>query len=71
MRALGSSAGALYGGKAPPLSRRDPRIRGVPFPTRRPTYAELERVYQALASVHVYGESAVGFLLSRYVVSCD
>ena len=70
MRALGSSAGALYGGKAPPLSRRDSRIRSVPFPTRRPTYAELERVYQALTAVHVYGESAVSFLVSRYVVGC-
>ncbi|XP_043219331.1 ankyrin repeat and zinc finger domain-containing protein 1-like isoform X1 [Amphibalanus amphitrite] len=55
VRALGSGAAALYGGKAPPLNRRDPRIRSVPFPTRRPTFAELERVYQALTCVHVYG----------------
>lgn len=35
------------------LQRSDPRIRTIPFPTRRPTMAEVQRVFQELTRVRV------------------
>jgi hypothetical protein len=40
------------GGAPAPLDRRDPRVRGVPFPVRRPTLAEAVRVAKVLATVY-------------------
>ncbi|KAI8437051.1 hypothetical protein MSG28_010423 [Choristoneura fumiferana] len=53
-RAVGPiNQGALFG-KTSPLSKDDPRIRVLPFPTRKPTYKEIQRVHETVASVEVY-----------------
>ena len=40
------------GGKAP-FVRGDPRLRGIPFPTRRPTLKEVQGVHTKLAAIYV------------------
>jgi hypothetical protein len=42
----------LFEGKNPPLSRRDPRVRRIPFATQRPTFNEARRVMARLATVN-------------------
>ena len=42
------------GGKTPLVSRDDPRVRGIPFSTRRPTFKEVKRVHACLASVYYH-----------------
>ncbi|KAG6546346.1 hypothetical protein Mapa_012387 [Marchantia paleacea] len=42
---------ALFGGENAPLDRNDPRLRRIPFTTRRPTFKEAQRVFRVLASV--------------------
>lgn len=69
VHALGSSSSALFGGRAPPLSRRDPRLRPVPFATRRPTHAEVLRVYTELSTVHVFGRCRRARPRSHWLVS--
>lgn len=34
------------------ISAKDPRVRSVPFPTRRPTLSEVARVYSMLMAMH-------------------
>uniref|UniRef100_A0A3Q3W032 VLRF1 domain-containing protein n=1 Tax=Mola mola TaxID=94237 RepID=A0A3Q3W032_MOLML len=46
----------FFGGRAAPLDNRDPRIRSLPFATRRPTFRETRRVHEVLSTVHVYGK---------------
>lgn len=46
-----ADTGTLFVGDSAPLSRSDPRLRRIPFPTRRPTLAEVKRVAVSLASV--------------------
>jgi hypothetical protein len=43
----------LYNYDAAVLQRSDPRIRTIPFPTRRPTLSELHRVFEELTKVKV------------------
>jgi hypothetical protein len=50
VHAPSANAGPLFGGEAPPLERGDPRVRSVPFTTRRPTFSEAKRVLAALLS---------------------
>ena len=45
----------LFGGKCPPFDRNDPRLRALPFPTRRATFKEVKRVYDVLSSIEIYG----------------
>nr|XP_032517484.1 ankyrin repeat and zinc finger domain-containing protein 1-like isoform X2 [Danaus plexippus plexippus] len=53
-RAVGSlNQGALFG-KNSPLNRDDVRVRALPFPTRKPTYKEVQRVHETVASLEVY-----------------
>ncbi len=52
-QAPGVNAAAIFGGDAPLLLRADPRVRPVPFPTRRPTFAEAKRVARTLLNVYV------------------
>lgn len=55
-RAVGPfNRGVLFGGKNPPLNKADSRLRRVPFPTRRATYNEVQRVHSLLATITVYG----------------
>ncbi|XP_038220783.1 ankyrin repeat and zinc finger domain-containing protein 1-like [Zerene cesonia] len=53
-RAVGSTNQAALFGKNSPLNRDDFRVRALPFPTRKPTYKEVKRVHDTLASVEVY-----------------
>ncbi|KAF2895622.1 hypothetical protein ILUMI_10552 [Ignelater luminosus] len=46
--------GVLFGGKTPLLNRADPRLRSIPFSTRRATYTELKRVHNLLTTLHIY-----------------
>ncbi|KAK4324299.1 hypothetical protein Pmani_005046 [Petrolisthes manimaculis] len=50
-----SSQSALFSGKNPILSTSDDRIRNVPFTTRRPKFAEVQRVHAALSEVLIHG----------------
>lgn len=45
----------LFGGKNPPLDKNDPRLRPLPFPTRRATFSEVIRVYDILSNIEIYG----------------
>ena len=42
-RAASGNRQVLFGGKEPPLDRKDPRLRSIPFPTKRATFAEVKR----------------------------
>ncbi|KAL1137872.1 hypothetical protein AAG570_009568, partial [Ranatra chinensis] len=54
-RAVGrGNSSTLFSGPNAPLLRIDPRIRTVPFTTRRPTFNEVKRVYNLLATVFIY-----------------
>lgn len=53
MSASDADKRSLYGGDTAPLRRDDPRLRGVPFNTRRPTFSEVKRVLAQLASVEM------------------
>jgi len=53
IQASGANGAAIFGGTGAPLSRKDPRVRRIPFPTRRPTFAEAKRVVRLLSSVFV------------------
>lgn len=45
----------FYGGKDPIFNPKDPRIRSIPFATRRPTHSEVKRVHQELFSITLHG----------------
>lgn len=51
VHAPSANAAPLFGGEAPALARGDPRVRSVPFTTRRPTFAEAKRVAALLLTV--------------------
>ncbi|XP_045483981.1 ankyrin repeat and zinc finger domain-containing protein 1 isoform X1 [Pieris rapae] len=53
-RAVGSTNQAALFGKNSPLKREDLRVRALPFPTRKPTYKEVKRVHDTVASIEVY-----------------
>lgn len=70
-RAVGPfNRGVLFGGKNPPLNKTDPRLCKVPFPTRRATFSEVQRVHSLLATVTVYGNYAE-ILISFNPLSTD
>lgn len=46
----------FFGGRAAPLDKKDPRIRSIPFATRRATFREAQRVHEVLSTIHVYGK---------------
>lgn len=46
----------LFGGRGAAVDKKDPRIRTLPFATRRATFRELQRVHEVLSTVHIYGE---------------
>lgn len=54
-RAVGpSNRSILFGGKSAALDKNDPRLRTIPFPTRRATFNEVKRVHNILATVTIY-----------------
>uniref|UniRef100_A0A8D2IL56 Ankyrin repeat and zinc finger peptidyl tRNA hydrolase 1 n=1 Tax=Varanus komodoensis TaxID=61221 RepID=A0A8D2IL56_VARKO len=56
VRAPGSNRARFFGSKNGPLQRDDPRVRGIPFSTRRATFREVQRVHATLSNLQVYGE---------------
>ncbi|XP_026327347.1 ankyrin repeat and zinc finger domain-containing protein 1-like [Hyposmocoma kahamanoa] len=53
-RAVGSTNQAALFGKNSPLNRDDPRLRALPFPTRKPTYKGVQRAHETISSLEVY-----------------
>ncbi|CAH0715347.1 unnamed protein product, partial [Brenthis ino] len=53
-RAVGSVNQSALFGKNSPINRDDMRVRALPFPTRKPTYKEVQRVHETVASIEVY-----------------
>lgn len=45
----------LFSGKSAVLNVNDSRLRTIPFPTRRPKFSEVKRVYELLSAVYVHG----------------
>ncbi|XP_044294275.1 ankyrin repeat and zinc finger domain-containing protein 1 isoform X1 [Varanus komodoensis] len=65
VRAPGSNRARFFGSKNGPLQRDDPRVRGIPFSTRRATFREVQRVHATLSNLQVYGrDTAVADLIS-------
>ncbi|KAM9484640.1 tRNA endonuclease ANKZF1 isoform 1-T3 [Salvelinus alpinus] len=56
LRAPSHNKSMFLGGKAAPLVKKDPRIRTLPFPTRRATFREIKRVHDVLSTLNVYGK---------------
>lgn len=54
-RAASGNKKVLFGGREPPLAKEDPRLRSIPFPTRRATFSEVQRVHDLLVSVQLHG----------------
>lgn len=46
----------FFGGRAAPLDKKDPRIRTLPFATRRATFREAQRVHEVLSTIYIYGK---------------
>ncbi|GAA6224130.1 ankyrin repeat and zinc finger domain-containing protein 1 [Lates japonicus] len=55
VRAPSYSKTIFFSGRAAPLDKKDPRVRTLPFATRRATFREVQRVHEVLSTVHVYG----------------
>ncbi|XP_046452229.1 ankyrin repeat and zinc finger domain-containing protein 1-like [Daphnia pulex] len=55
-RAASSNQTIMFGGKNPFFDRSDPRLRSIPFPTRRATLNEVQRVWLHLATVELVDE---------------
>ncbi|GAQ84657.1 hypothetical protein KFL_001990100 [Klebsormidium nitens] len=51
VRASSADQKTLFLGENPPLQRDDPRLRRIPFVTRRPTFSETKRVVHLLAAL--------------------
>ncbi|XP_017784983.1 PREDICTED: ankyrin repeat and zinc finger domain-containing protein 1-like [Nicrophorus vespilloides] len=47
----------LFGGKNPLLERSNPRIRTIPFSTRRATFTEVKRVHSILSTIYCYNST--------------
>uniref|UniRef100_A0AAZ3NVN2 VLRF1 domain-containing protein n=1 Tax=Oncorhynchus tshawytscha TaxID=74940 RepID=A0AAZ3NVN2_ONCTS len=56
LRAPSHNKTLFLGGKAAPLVKKDPRIRTLPFPTRRATFREIKRVHDILSTLNIYGK---------------
>ncbi|XP_048342939.1 ankyrin repeat and zinc finger domain-containing protein 1 isoform X3 [Sphaerodactylus townsendi] len=54
LRAPRTNRARFFVGKNGPLQQNDPRIRGIPFSTRRATFHEVQRVHRALRDLQVY-----------------
>lgn len=43
----------LFGGKIPALNKSDPRVRPIPFPTKRATFHEVKRVHDIITAIEI------------------
>ncbi|KAI1898306.1 hypothetical protein AGOR_G00070960 [Albula goreensis] len=55
LRAPSYNRGIFFGGRTAPFEKKDPRVRTLPFATRRATFREVVRVHEALSRFLVYG----------------
>ena len=55
-RATASNRNKLFGAQTSVIPRNDPRLRTIPFQTRRPTFKEVKRVHELLSRVEVVGK---------------
>lgn len=53
-RAVGPLNQAALFGKASPLRKEDYRVRVLPFPTKKPTFKEVQRIHATLTDMEVY-----------------
>uniref|UniRef100_A0A146VC37 Ankyrin repeat and zinc finger domain containing 1, putative n=1 Tax=Fundulus heteroclitus TaxID=8078 RepID=A0A146VC37_FUNHE len=56
VRAPSYNKAIFFGGRGGPLQKKDPRVRLLPFATRRATFREVQRVHGVLSTVQVYGK---------------
>ncbi|XP_064183580.1 tRNA endonuclease ANKZF1 [Anguilla rostrata] len=56
LRAPSYNRSIFFGGRAAPLDKNDPRVRTLPFATRRATFREVVRVHATLSTLHIYGK---------------
>lgn len=56
LRAPSYNKSIFFGGREAPLDKKDQRVRVLPFATRRATFREIQRVFDLLSTIHVYGE---------------
>ncbi|KAF7665206.1 hypothetical protein LDENG_00148850 [Lucifuga dentata] len=56
LRAPSYNKAIFFGSHSALLNKKDPRIRTVPFATRRATFREVQRVHKVLSTIHVYGK---------------
>ncbi|KAM8855628.1 tRNA endonuclease ANKZF1 [Spinachia spinachia] len=56
VRAPSYNKSIFFGGRAVAFEKKDRRIHAIPFPTRRATFREAQRVHEVLSTVHVYGK---------------
>ncbi|MCI4378022.1 hypothetical protein PGIGA_G00210720 [Pangasianodon gigas] len=47
----------FFGGRGAPLEKKDPRIRSIPFATRRATFSEITRVHDVLSTLQIYDKT--------------
>ena len=47
-KASGDVGSILFSGKTSCFDKKDPRLRSIPFPTRRPTFSEIQRVFSQI-----------------------
>ncbi|XP_077129231.1 tRNA endonuclease ANKZF1 [Ranitomeya variabilis] len=52
-------------GRNSPITRKDPRVFGIPFCTRRATYREVQRVHTHLFTLQLYEMAVASSLFSR------
>jgi hypothetical protein len=43
------------------LDKKDSRLRSIPFPTRRATFAEVKRVHEILSNIEIHDETPKDF----------
>ncbi|XP_058476129.1 tRNA endonuclease ANKZF1 isoform X2 [Solea solea] len=55
IRAPSYNKSIFFSGRAAPFDKKDPRISTLPFPTRRSTFREVQRVHEMLSTLRVYG----------------
>ncbi|KOB76285.1 Ankyrin repeat and zinc finger domain-containing protein 1 [Operophtera brumata] len=48
--------------KSSPLRKDDLRVRQLPFPTRKPSYKEVQRVHETVASLEIYEQARNGHI---------
>uniref|UniRef100_A0A8C6UXQ3 Ankyrin repeat and zinc finger peptidyl tRNA hydrolase 1 n=1 Tax=Neogobius melanostomus TaxID=47308 RepID=A0A8C6UXQ3_9GOBI len=56
VRAPSYNKSMFFGGRTAALDKKDPRVRSIPFATRRATFREVQRVHEVLGDVQIYGE---------------